>query len=197
MLQLCFFIVEDKDDSKPEPQSDADSAYSNSDANADANQENDIDDALMEDWTLDPEFKVAENDPGPNETLENENLQGDNDHDDSGNSDPEEESNSSDSEHERFYHGLYLSNLPGRVVTAADVPLQIRGTNFRTLRVLLPFVCRQLTGQRLPPELVQYVLDVGYWGFSREEAERHRRLLMQDRVVRDTRREYEYSLCEH
>ncbi|KAF7364731.1 Heat shock 70 kDa protein 12B [Mycena venus] len=190
---LCFFIVEDKDDSKPDSQSDADPAYSDSDAN----QENNIDDALMEDRTLDPEFEAAENDPGLNETLENENLQDDNDHDDSGNNDLEEESNSSDSENETFYHGLYLSNLPGRVITAADVPLQIRGTNFRTLRVLLPFVCQRLTGQRLPPELVQNVLDVGYWGFSREEAERHRRLLMQDRVVRDTRREHEYSLCEH
>ncbi|KAF7334430.1 Heat shock 70 kDa protein 12B [Mycena venus] len=199
---LCFFIVEDEDDPQPDSNSDADPAHSDSDAIADMNQEINIDDAeepsLMKDGTSDPGFVAAGDDPDPDETSENENLQNDNDHADSDKNEPEEEINSVHSEHERTYHGVWFSQLPGRVVTAADVPLQIRGTNFRTLRVLLPFVCQQLTGKRLPPELVQYVLDVGYWGFSREEAERHRRLLMQDRVVRDTRRDHwGYSLCEH
>jgi hypothetical protein len=131
--------------------------------------------------------------------FEEENEDADADNMGSDNASEMNQSEQSDSEYEKVYHALWLTKLPRRVLTTADVPLQMRGTNFRTLRVLLPFVCEQLTGQRLPSELVQWILDVGYWGFSREEAERHRRCLMKDRVVPGSLSHGSrgYSLCEH
>ncbi|KAJ6560157.1 hypothetical protein B0H19DRAFT_109647 [Mycena capillaripes] len=180
---LCFFIVQDAEN-KPH-------SYSRSDANSDGNKSDaedgntgdakdgnasDVDPSesfAAEDGDeagFDPDFVLDDLDPG--DTLEEEN------------------------DDDKEYHGLYLFALQRRVLTTADVSLQMRGTNFRTLRVLLPFICEQLTGRRLPAELVQCVLDAGNWGFSREEAERHRRRLMKDRVVPD---QYfsGFSLCEH
>ncbi|KAJ6577438.1 hypothetical protein B0H19DRAFT_1119924 [Mycena capillaripes] len=109
--------------------------------------------------------------------------------------DDDENSESAD----KNYHGLTFENLTNRVLTSSDVPLQARMTNFRTLRFLLPLICLRLTGQNLPPELVQHIFQAASWGFSREEAERHRHNLMKDRVIgadatsiNDT-----FSLCEH
>jgi hypothetical protein len=101
---------------------------------------------------------------------------------------------------DKEYHGIKYINLTNQVLTSSDIPYQGRMTNFRTLRILLPFVCRTLIGQTLPPELVQRILDSGDWGYTREEAEQHRRGLMRDRaigaVVGENHR-LDYSLCEH
>ncbi|KAJ7284565.1 hypothetical protein C8J57DRAFT_1216984 [Mycena rebaudengoi] len=80
------------------------------------------------------------------------------------------------------YHGLAFQNLSNRVLTTCDIPYQERMTNFRTLRFLLPMICRNLVGHQLPPELVQHILNSGHWGFTREDAEQFRRSLMKDRV---------------
>ncbi|KAJ7284557.1 hypothetical protein C8J57DRAFT_1708995 [Mycena rebaudengoi] len=97
------------------------------------------------------------------------------------------------------YHGITYKNLRNKVLTTSDIPYQVRTTNFRTLRILLPFVCQNLIGQNLPAELVQRILEFGDWGFTREEAEQYRRSLMKDRVMStdktDSRRHF--SLCEH
>ncbi|KAJ7284568.1 hypothetical protein C8J57DRAFT_1497468 [Mycena rebaudengoi] len=97
------------------------------------------------------------------------------------------------------YHGITYKNLRNKVLTTSDIPYQVRTTNFRTLRILLPFVCQNLIGQNLPAELVQRILDFGDWGFTREEAEQYRRGLMKDRVMSadETDSRCRFSLCEH
>ncbi|KAF7357695.1 BZ3500-MvSof-1268-A1-R1-Chr11-1g03198 protein [Mycena venus] len=101
---------------------------------------------------------------------------------------------------ERTSHGITMFNEPQNdvVLTSSDLPSQQRMTNIRTLRFLLPFICQRVTGQNLPAELVQRILEFGYWGFTREDAERHRRSLMKDRVadVEETEGS-RFSLCEH
>ncbi|KAJ7872308.1 hypothetical protein B0H14DRAFT_3438991 [Mycena olivaceomarginata] len=187
---LCFFIVEDADDDlRP----------------SDSNEDLDNDNGDAEDVPPEDKDSRSDSDPATSDSdrgflnFEEENEDADADNMGSDNASEMNQSEQSDSEDEKKYHALWLTKLPRRVLTTADVPLQMRGTNFRTLRVLLPFVCEQLTGQRLPPELVEWILDVGYWGFSREEAERHRRCLMKDRVVPGSLSHGPrgYSLCEH
>ncbi|KAJ7835971.1 hypothetical protein B0H13DRAFT_2288278 [Mycena leptocephala] len=97
------------------------------------------------------------------------------------------------------YHGFTFYGLTNQVLTSSDVPFQARMSNFRTLRFLLPFICRRLTGQNLPQELVDNILRSTHWGFSREEAERHRRSLMKDRVIATEAGSSGsgFSLCEH
>ncbi|KAJ7454732.1 hypothetical protein FB451DRAFT_1373392 [Mycena latifolia] len=104
-----------------------------------------------------------------------------------------------DEEENESYHGVSFQGLKNQVLTSSDIPSQVRMTNIRTLRFLLPFICRHLTDQNLPPELVQRILDSAYWGFSREEAERHRRNLMKDRVILTDAATSRggFSLCEH
>jgi hypothetical protein len=100
---------------------------------------------------------------------------------------------------ERTPHGISTSeDLTNEVLTSLDIPSQVRMTNIRTLRFLLPFICRRITGQNLPTELVQRILDSEYWGFSREEAECHRQSLMKDRVMDSNAISGGgFSLCEH
>ncbi|KAJ7841354.1 hypothetical protein B0H14DRAFT_1047587 [Mycena olivaceomarginata] len=107
--------------------------------------------------------------------------------------DDEEHFDSEDKEyHEITFH------LTNQVLTTSDVPFQARMSTFRTLQFILPFICRRLTGQNLPPELVQHILQSAHWGFSREEAERHRRNLMKDRVIAtEESSRNDFSLCEH
>ncbi|KAJ6588743.1 hypothetical protein B0H19DRAFT_1057870 [Mycena capillaripes] len=108
--------------------------------------------------------------------------------------DDDEESESEDKE----YHGITFQALKNQVLTSCDIPSQARMANFRTLRFVLPFICLRLTGKNLPPELVQHILQSTDWGFSREEAERHRRRLMKDRVVAtEASLGGDFSLCEH
>jgi hypothetical protein len=97
------------------------------------------------------------------------------------------------------YHGFTFYGLTNQVLTSSDVPSQARMSNFRTLRFLLPFICRRLTGQNLPQELVDNILRSTHWGFSREEAEHHRRSLMKDRVIATEAglSGSGFSLCEH
>ncbi|KAJ7665929.1 hypothetical protein DFH06DRAFT_262963 [Mycena polygramma] len=188
---LCFFIVEDDEDG---PHSDSKSERVSEphlevepDA-ADGSEHPILDDGANAD-------DVESEEPNQDPEEEQEDTQSEEDPD---NAKTDSDFISVHSESTKAYPGLYIMGLVPRVLTAADVPLQMRGTNLRTPRVLLPIVCERLTGQRLPPELVQHILEVGYWGFSREEAERHRRLLMRDRVVRETYRDLDgYSLCEH
>ncbi|KAJ6594273.1 hypothetical protein B0H19DRAFT_1246959 [Mycena capillaripes] len=99
----------------------------------------------------------------------------------------------------RTSHGIIMfEEHSNEVLTTADVPSQVRMTNIRTLRFLLPFICQRITGKNLPAELVQLILDRENWGFSREEAERHRQSLMKDRVVdADAVVGDSYTLCEH
>ncbi|KAJ7680682.1 hypothetical protein DFH06DRAFT_1464841 [Mycena polygramma] len=102
----------------------------------------------------------------------------------------------------RHSHGFWLTKkLTNPVLTTSDVPSQIRMTNIRTLRFLLGLICRRITGQILPAELVQRILDSEYWGMSREDAERHRQSLMKDRVIdpkpKQAWRSIGFSLCEH
>ncbi|KAJ7680683.1 hypothetical protein DFH06DRAFT_1315428 [Mycena polygramma] len=102
----------------------------------------------------------------------------------------------------RDSHGIYMMKEPTNpVLTTSDVPFQVRMTNIRTLRFLVAFICRHITGQILPAELVQLILDSEYWGISREDAERHRRSLMKDRVINAETKRWEsmtgFSLCEH
>ncbi|KAJ7352391.1 hypothetical protein DFH08DRAFT_805641 [Mycena albidolilacea] len=108
--------------------------------------------------------------------------------------DDEEHFDSEDKE----YHGITFHKLTNQVLTTFDVPFQARMSNFRTLQFILPFICRRLTGQNLPPELVQHILQSAHWGFSREEAERHCRNLMKDRVIAtEESSRNDFSLCEH
>jgi hypothetical protein len=75
-----------------------------------------------------------------------------------------------------------------RVLTSSDVASQARPCNLPTLSILLAIACRQLThGRRtLPPELLEIILNFAKgaeFGISREEAEKRRRALMEDRKV--------------
>jgi hypothetical protein len=75
-----------------------------------------------------------------------------------------------------------------RVLTSSDVASQARPCNLPTLSFLLRIACRQHTyGQRtLPPELLEIILNYAKgidFGISREEAEKRRRALMEDRKV--------------
>lgn len=77
-----------------------------------------------------------------------------------------------------------------KVLTTMDVPTQERGTNFRTLHFLLPFICKHLTNKSFPPELVDSVIGSVDQGMTREMAEKHRRELMKDRKVTDPNFDY-------
>ncbi|KAL0961437.1 hypothetical protein HGRIS_006382 [Hohenbuehelia grisea] len=98
--------------------------------------------------------------------------------------------------------GMTYSGLKDQVVlTTSDVPRQLRGTNIPSLHVLLPWVSEQLIGKRLPPELVEHIVESTDLGLTREVAERHRRAFMADRKIKVSEEnkmwESEYSLCEH
>ncbi|KAJ4468827.1 hypothetical protein J3R30DRAFT_3739498 [Lentinula aciculospora] len=87
------------------------------------------------------------------------------------------------------------------VLTTSEVPMQTQKTNEPTMRALITMVSERLTGQILPPELVQIICEYVFEGtFTREEAEKYRLKLMNDRKVRmkrDFGHDRTYSLCEH
>ncbi|KAF4583602.1 hypothetical protein EYR38_002357 [Pleurotus pulmonarius] len=98
--------------------------------------------------------------------------------------------------------GLTCTGLKGmHVLSTADVPDQRRRTNIPTLRVLLPIVCKLLTGKHLPPELVEFIVSADLGGTTREMAEKHRLEFMEDRRVKASNEdeifEADYTLCEH
>lgn len=78
-----------------------------------------------------------------------------------------------------------VTNRP--VATTLDVIPQARACNVPTLRFLLPIVCRKVTEKSFPPELVEivilYLINSEGGGWTREQAEEHRRRLMDNRKV--------------
>ncbi|KAL0950704.1 hypothetical protein HGRIS_007481 [Hohenbuehelia grisea] len=101
----------------------------------------------------------------------------------------------------RGYGYTYVGDMKG--LTTSEVPLQERGCNATTLYFLLPAVTSRLIGKRLPPELVASIVSYVHGGtMSREDAERHRANLMEDRRLKlgdypESVWEMEFSLCEH
>ncbi|KAL0961447.1 hypothetical protein HGRIS_006392 [Hohenbuehelia grisea] len=105
-------------------------------------------------------------------------------------------------EDEIEYPGMAYTGLQDQVVlTTSDIPPQQRATNLPTLHVLLPWVCQQITGKRLPPNLVDLISSSGALGLTREMAEYHRHAFMEDRKIKVSDEnemwESQYSLCEH
>ncbi|KIK68298.1 hypothetical protein GYMLUDRAFT_35681 [Collybiopsis luxurians FD-317 M1] len=99
--------------------------------------------------------------------------------------------------HQGFsFKGLQNMN----VLTTSQIPMQMRKINEPTLQALLPKISARLTGTALPPELIAIIWRyVSEGTLSREEAEKSRLALMNDRRVKGRRayREDTYSLCEH
>jgi hypothetical protein len=88
------------------------------------------------------------------------------------------------------YPGFTYENMDNmKVLTSCDVPKQARACNLPTLKLLLCSACRQAVNgrQALPMEVADIILTEamrdGGLGMSREEAERRRRMLMEDRRV--------------
>lgn len=83
------------------------------------------------------------------------------------------------------HYGFKYENLPTQSpISTADVEFQEQSCNLVTLYFLLPVACRRLTGLNFPAELVTAVLafmDLGLQ-MTREDAEAHRRKLMEDRT---------------
>lgn len=90
-----------------------------------------------------------------------------------------------------------------KVLTTSEVPIQMRKCNEATLLTLLPLVSAKLTGTPLPPELVAVIWEyVSIGTMSRENAEKHRLALMEDRKIKSedigwNSFQNTYSLCEH
>lgn len=83
------------------------------------------------------------------------------------------------------YPGFQYTGLEGNyVLSTADIPSQAVAANVPTLRILLPLVFEKKIGTSLPPELVEYILALSNLGISREQAEKTRRRLMEDRKVK-------------
>lgn len=88
-------------------------------------------------------------------------------------------------------HGFSYHLKPHAVLTTSDIPPQARGCNLPTLHVLLPLVSEKLVGKKLPPELVELIIDLGdnkeyparggALGISWKIAEQMRREVMDDR----------------
>ncbi|KIM87750.1 hypothetical protein PILCRDRAFT_260026 [Piloderma croceum F 1598] len=86
------------------------------------------------------------------------------------------------SEPEIRHHGLmYTGLLQTPVISTADVACQERSCNLPTLHLLLSVAFRRTIGQHLPQELSNLIVDRMDLGMSREDVEKHRRALMEDR----------------
>lgn len=87
-----------------------------------------------------------------------------------------------------------------RIISSADVAEQqwdvVRG---KTTLALLQVTAK--LGTPLPRELVKYIVDLAKWGMTKEEAHRHREVLMKERkyYVDENNRLWQrnYSFCEH
>ncbi|KAJ4464528.1 hypothetical protein C8J55DRAFT_529967 [Lentinula edodes] len=98
--------------------------------------------------------------------------------------------------------GFSISGLSQmNVLTTSEIPMQERKTNDPTIRAFLRTVSFKLTGQEIPPELIEIICNYALQGtLTREDAERHRLALMSERKVQVKGRygrENTYSLCEH
>jgi len=86
------------------------------------------------------------------------------------------------SEPEIRHHGLrYTGILRTPVISTADVACQERSCNLPTLHLLLSIAFRRTIGEHLPQELSNLIVDYMDLGISREDVEKHRRALMEDR----------------
>jgi hypothetical protein len=80
------------------------------------------------------------------------------------------------------HHGLsYTGLLRTPVISTADVAYQERSCNLPTLHLLLRVAFWRTIGQNLPRELSNLIIDLMDLGMSRENVEKHRRALMEDR----------------
>ncbi len=71
------------------------------------------------------------------------------------------------------------------VLTSSDVPWQARDCNARTLHSLLTLAFKRLIGKEIPAELRNYIVQIATEGtITREEAEKRRRELMEDRKIK-------------
>ncbi|KAL0960958.1 hypothetical protein HGRIS_005958 [Hohenbuehelia grisea] len=101
----------------------------------------------------------------------------------------------------RGYTYTQVGDMKG--LSSAEVPIQERGCNEATLRFLLPAITSRLIGKRIPPELVSSIIAYAHdRTMSREDAERHRANLMEDRRLKTggyprSVWEMDFSLCEH
>jgi hypothetical protein len=70
------------------------------------------------------------------------------------------------------------------VLTTSEIPIQMRKCNHPTMLVLLPWISEKLIGQALPLELAEVIWQYASEGtMTREDAERYRLELMNDRKV--------------
>ncbi|KAJ3848017.1 hypothetical protein EV368DRAFT_68627 [Lentinula lateritia] len=81
--------------------------------------------------------------------------------------------------------GFSISGLSQmNVLTTSEIPMQERKTNDPTIRAFLRTISLKLTGQEIPPELIEIIFDYALEGtLKREDAERHRLALMSERKV--------------
>ncbi|KAF7428753.1 hypothetical protein PC9H_007985 [Pleurotus ostreatus] len=104
------------------------------------------------------------------------------------------------------YRGYSTDGLEDmNVLSTSDVPWQARPCNIRTLHSLLLLSFKRSIGKEIPAELRNYIVGMATEGtITREEAEKRRRELMEDRKFTPTASSHRfwldsgaYSLCEH
>ncbi|KAG9221185.1 hypothetical protein CCMSSC00406_0007359 [Pleurotus cornucopiae] len=104
------------------------------------------------------------------------------------------------------YRGYSTDGLEDmNVLSTSDVPWQARPCNIRTLHSLLLLSFKRSIGKEIPAELRNYIVSMATEGtITREEAEKRRRELMEDRKFTPTASSHRfwldsgaYSLCEH
>ncbi|KAL4255807.1 Protein of unknown function DUF4246 [Pleurotus pulmonarius] len=104
------------------------------------------------------------------------------------------------------YRGYSTDGLEDmNVLTTSDVPWQARPCNIRTLHSILLLAFKRTIGKEIPAELRNYIVSMATEGtITREEAEKRRRELMEDRKFTSTGLSHQfwldsgaYSLCEH
>lgn len=85
-----------------------------------------------------------------------------------------------------FYHGYVTRGLKDmNVLTSADVLWQARDCNIKTLHSLLTLTFKRRIGKEIPAELRNYIVQMATEGtITREEAEKRRRELMEDRKIK-------------
>ncbi len=86
------------------------------------------------------------------------------------------------------YRGYSTDGLEDmNVLTTSDVPWQARPCNIRTLHSILLLAFKRSIGKEIPAELRNYIVSMATEGtITREEAEKRRRELMEDRKFTST-----------
>lgn len=93
------------------------------------------------------------------------------------------------------YRGYSTDGLEDmNVLSTSDVPWQARPCNIQTLHSLLLLSFKRSVGKEIPAELRNYVVSMATEGtITREEAEKRRRELMEDRKFTPTASSHEVS----